>query len=88
MLRALMQVATRKNPEIEIGAVDLSCAFVVCDVTQHDCPIIYVSEIFERLTGYSKFEVLGRNCRFLQDPDGKVFLGVSDKMLTMSQYTT
>jgi PAS domain S-box-containing protein len=75
MLRALMQVATRKNPEIEIGAVDLSCAFVVCDVTQHDCPIIYVSEIFERLTGYSKFEVLGRNCRFLQDPDGKVIPG-------------
>lgn len=75
MLRALMQVATRKNPEIEIGAVDMSCAFVVCDVTQHDCPIIYVSEIFERLTGYSRFEVLGRNCRFLQDPEGKVIAG-------------
>jgi PAS domain S-box-containing protein len=75
MLRALMQVATRKNPEIDIGAVDLSCAFVVCDLTQHDCPIVYVSEIFERLTGYSKFEVLGRNCRFLQDPDGKVQQG-------------
>jgi PAS domain S-box-containing protein len=75
MLRALMQVATRKNPEIDIGAVDMSCAFVVCDVTQSDCPIIYVSEIFERLTGYNKHEVLGRNCRFLQDPEGKVVPG-------------
>jgi PAS domain S-box-containing protein len=75
MLRALMQVATRKNPEIDIGAVDMSCAFVVCDVTQPDCPIIYVSDIFERLTGYNKHEVLGRNCRFLQDPEGKVIPG-------------
>ncbi|KAI9745986.1 MAG: blue light receptor [Claussenomyces sp. TS43310] len=76
MLGALMRVATRKNPEINIGAVDMSCAFVVCDVTQPDCPIVYVSDIFERLTGYNKHEVLGRNCRFLQAPDGKVMAGL------------
>lgn len=79
MLGALMRVATRKNPQIDIGAVDLSCAFAVCDVTQNDCPIVYVSEIFERLTGYNKHEVLGRNCRFLQSPDGKVTPGVKRK---------
>ena len=72
MLGALMKVATRKNPEINIGKVDMSCAFVVCDITQTDVPIIYVSDIFERLTGYTKHEVLGRNCRFLQSPEGKV----------------
>jgi PAS domain S-box-containing protein len=76
MLRALMHVATRKNPEINIGAVDMSCAFVVCDVTEPDFPIVYVSEIFERLTGYNKHEILGQNCRFLQAPDGKVMAGV------------
>jgi len=76
MLGALMKVATRKNPEIEIGKVDLSCAFVVCDMSKDDCPIIYVSDIFERLTGYTRFEVIGRNCRFLQSPDGKVTPGV------------
>lgn len=76
MLGALMKVATRKKPEIEIGKVDLSCAFVVCDLSISDCPIIYVSEIFERLTGYTKHEVLGQNCRFLQSPDGKVQAGV------------
>ncbi|KAH8595232.1 PAS domain-containing protein [Bisporella sp. PMI_857] len=75
MMGALIKVATRKDPEIHIGKVDLSCAFVVCDVTQHDSPIVYVSEIFERLTGYTKYEVLGRNCRFLQSPDGKVQAG-------------
>lgn len=75
MLGALIKVASRNNPEINIGKVDMSCAFVVCDITQPDCPIIYVSDIFERLTGYTKYEVLGRNCRFLQSPEGKVQAG-------------
>jgi PAS domain S-box-containing protein len=67
-----MRVATRPNPEISIGAVDLSCAFVVCDATIDDNPIVYCSENFERLTGYDRHQILGRNCRFLQAPDGAV----------------
>ena len=57
----------------------MSCAFVVCDISQHDLPIVYCSEVFERLTGYSKHEILGRNCRFLQAPDGKVQAGIKRK---------
>jgi PAS domain S-box-containing protein len=34
-----------------------------------DNPIIYVNRGFERLTGFSRDEVLGRNCRFLQAGD-------------------
>lgn len=79
MLGVLMRVATRSKPQINIGAVDMSCAFVVCDVTQHDLPIVYCSDIFERLTGYTKHEILGRNCRFLQAPDGKIQAGVKRK---------
>ena len=79
MLGVLMRVAARPKPQINIGAVDMSCAFVVCDITQHDLPIVYCSDIFERLTGYSKHEILGRNCRFLQAPDGKVVSGVKRK---------
>jgi PAS domain S-box-containing protein len=75
MLKALWLVATRKNPQINLGAVDLSCAFVVCDVTMNDCPIIYVSDNFQNLTGYSRHEIVGQNCRFLQAPDGKVEAG-------------
>lgn len=71
-----MRVATRPNPQIDIGSVDLSCAFVVCDAEMDDMPIVYCSENFERLTGYSKHMILGRNCRFLQSPDGKVEPGV------------
>ncbi|UKZ90171.1 uncharacterized protein TrAFT101_005200 [Trichoderma asperellum] len=75
MLKALWLVATRKNPKIHLGAVDMSCAFVVCDVTMNDCPIIYVSDNFQNLTGYSRHEIIGQNCRFLQAPDGKVEAG-------------
>ena len=79
MLGILMRVAARPKPQINIGAVDMSCAFVVCDVTKHDIPIVYCSEMFERLTGYTRHEILGRNCRFLQAPDGKVQSGVKRK---------
>jgi len=79
MLGVLMRVAARPKPRIDIGAVDLSCAFVVCDATQHDTPIVYCSEMFERLTGYIRHEILGRNCRFLQAPDGRVQSGVKRK---------
>lgn len=75
MLRALWLVATRKGPQVNLGAVDMSCAFVVCDVTMNDCPIIYVSDNFQNLTGYSRHEIVGQNCRFLQAPDGKVEAG-------------
>lgn len=75
ILKCLWHVATRKNSKIQLGAVDLSCAITVCDVTMNDCPVVYVSDNFQNLTGYSRHEILGRNCRFLQAPDGKVEAG-------------
>ncbi|KAG5930574.1 hypothetical protein E4U42_006662 [Claviceps africana] len=75
MLKALWLVATRKDPKINLGAVDMSCAFVVCDVTMNDCPIVYVSDNFQNLTGYSRHDIVGQNCRFLQAPDGRVEAG-------------
>ena len=39
------------------------------DPNLHDNPIVYVNEGFEHLTGYSRDEVIGRNCRFLQGDD-------------------
>ena len=41
-------------------------AFVVSDPNLPDCPIVFASDAFLEMTGYSRFEVLGRNCRFLQ----------------------
>ncbi|MCG1002128.1 MULTISPECIES: bacterio-opsin activator domain-containing protein [Halobacterium] len=41
----------------------------ISDVDREDNPLVYVNDAFERLTGYSRNEVLGRNCRFLQGKD-------------------
>nr|AML79277.1 putative LOV domain-containing protein [Exocarpos cupressiformis] len=40
--------------------------FVVSDATKPDYPIMYASEGFFKMTGYTSKEVIGRNCRFLQ----------------------
>ena len=39
---------------------------MITDAAEFDNPIIYVNPAFERLTGYSKEEAIGRNARFLQ----------------------
>lgn len=41
-------------------------AVAVTDATVGDHPLVYVNPAFEALTGYSRDELLGRNCRFLQ----------------------
>lgn len=46
-----------------------SCGITISDAIQPHNPIIYCNPAFERITGYSAAEVLGRNCRFLQGPD-------------------
>nr|AML77182.1 putative LOV domain-containing protein [Pseudoneochloris marina] len=40
--------------------------FVVADATLPDCPLVYASDGFYDMCGYSREEVLGHNCRFLQ----------------------
>ncbi|MGM0984151.1 MAG: bifunctional diguanylate cyclase/phosphodiesterase [Pseudomonadota bacterium] len=39
---------------------------LIADAEQPDLPIIYANDAFQRMTGYSREEVIGRNCRFLQ----------------------
>ena len=39
---------------------------VISDARQTDTPIVFVNEHFLDVTGYSREEVVGRNCRFLQ----------------------
>ena len=42
--------------------------FVITDPDLDDNPIVFASESFCKLTKYSKEEIEGRNCRFLQGP--------------------
>ncbi len=46
----------------------VSQGILITDPRQPDNPITFVNHGFERLTGYSADEVVGRNCRFLQGP--------------------
>jgi len=42
---------------------------VITDPAQPDNPMIFISEEFEKQTGYTPEEALNRNCRFLQGPE-------------------
>ncbi|MDO3641396.1 PAS domain-containing protein [Mucilaginibacter sp. L3T2-6] len=44
-------------------------SFVIVDHTLPDDPIIYCNSAFERLTGYDRNDIIGKNCRFLQRDD-------------------
>src|SRR3989338_4105053 len=44
-------------------------SFVVSDPSLEDNLLVWVSSDFLSITGYSKSEVVGRNCRFLQGID-------------------
>lgn len=63
-----MSVRFRPNPTIDLGAIDCSVSLTLCDLEQPDMPMVYVSDAFCQLTGYTQEEVIGRNCRFLQTP--------------------
>jgi PAS domain S-box-containing protein len=42
---------------------------VITDNLLPDNPIIYCNPAFERISGYSREEIIGHNCRFLQNKD-------------------
>lgn len=58
---------TLKDRALAVAAEGITIA----DARLPDRPLIYVNEGFERLTGYSAEEVLGKNCKFLQGQDAE-----------------
>jgi diguanylate cyclase (GGDEF)-like protein/PAS domain S-box-containing protein len=62
-------VAVRESEEalkLRDRAIESSInAIVITDSTLPDDPVVYVNPAFERMTGYSPAETLGRNCSFL-----------------------
>ncbi|WP_443946977.1 PAS domain-containing protein [Pedobacter sp. AW1-32] len=60
------------NQEIVLltKAVDASISgIIITDNYLPDNPIIYCNAAFERISGYSRSEIIGHNCRFLQARD-------------------
>lgn len=60
--------ALSESALLERAMDSTSEGITIGDMTSPDRPLIYVNSAFEKLTGYTKDEVLGRNCRFLQGP--------------------
>nr|AML78033.1 putative LOV domain-containing protein [Ceratophyllum demersum] len=52
---------------ISLGRIKQS--FVLTDHSLPDMPIVYASDAFLKLTGYTRNQVLGCNCRVLDGPD-------------------
>lgn len=64
-------ITEKKNSELELilnkKAVESALeGIVITDASLPDNPIIYSNERFTIITGYSKEDVYGKNCRFLQ----------------------
>ncbi|MGO8720696.1 MAG: EAL domain-containing protein [Acidobacteriaceae bacterium] len=51
------------------NALDVSEHGILIAEANGDLPVCYVNPAFERITGYSAEEAIGRNCRFLQGAD-------------------
>lgn len=69
-----------------------SNGIVIADPQQPDMPLVYVNPTFERITGYSREESVGRNCRFLQgtgeDPSNEQALSEIRKALATGGETS
>jgi PAS domain S-box-containing protein len=70
----LRDVSDRREREERLRlrqrAIDeASVGVTIADASDPDNEVIYVNEEFQRLTGYDRADVLGRDCRFLQTAD-------------------
>ena len=60
--REELETKTRALDEAPVG-------ITITDPTQPDNPMVYVNDRFVEMTGYTREESIGVNCRFLQGPD-------------------
>jgi PAS domain S-box-containing protein len=62
--------AMEERIHLQLQAMDSAPGYIlIADATVPDYPIMYANNAFEKLTGYSIKEVLGKNPRFLQRND-------------------
>ncbi|MEG4507883.1 EAL domain-containing protein [Microcoleus sp. F6_B4] len=67
---AIERIRSQERLQMMERAIE-SCSngIAITDATVADNPIIYVNPSFERITGYRRDELVGKNCRFLQGTD-------------------
>ncbi len=64
-----VEIESRKGDPFAAAVRATRMPMIVTDPRQFDNPIVFANDAFLKLTGYSRLEVNGRNCRFLQGPD-------------------
>ncbi|MBW4668575.1 MAG: PAS domain S-box protein [Cyanomargarita calcarea GSE-NOS-MK-12-04C] len=74
LICAHTDITERKRAEERLQLLDRAIAassngIVICDSTMPDFPVVYVNPAFEKMTGYSAWEVIGRSCCFLHGLD-------------------
>lgn len=72
--RLQQEICVRQQTEEQLRLLERAIAasnngIIISDLQQPDNPVIYVNSGFERITGYKREEVIGKNCRFLQGTD-------------------
>ncbi len=70
----LIDITTLKAAESEIKLQQLAIestvnGIIITDPRQDGHPITYANQGFVKLTGYSREEIIGQNCKFLQGPE-------------------
>ena len=71
---SVSDITDLRNAQSELERVGrqwdaINAGVVISDARAPDMPIVFVNSMFERMTGYTGAEVIGRNCRFLQGQD-------------------
>jgi len=63
--KAISKVLNIRNRALEAAGNGI----LIADAQLSDLPIIYANDSFCQVTGYTKSDVIGKNCRFLQNDD-------------------
>ncbi|AFZ19937.1 response regulator [Allocoleopsis franciscana] len=70
------EIEVRRKTEEQLRLLERAIAassngILISDPHQAGNPVIYANSGFERITGYKREDILGKNCRFLQGTDTK-----------------
>ena len=74
MVGGMLDVSEKRRSEADVTllrrAIEVTRnGIVISDARHPGQPVVYVNPAFERITGYSAEDILGRNCRLLQLED-------------------
>lgn len=60
---------SEENKQFSFVLSHLKNGVIISDMSSNEASVIYVNEAFTNITGYTREETLGTNCRFLQGKD-------------------